>query len=219
MRKWDKWKRTTTITTTRVVPWSLADGHRQKGSNFLCALRWSIPFLSVFNSNGIFSVTSFNFQKPKHFLIFHLENFRSSFQPGGGGGIIKSFIFRNSSKWPRSGTKKGLVDFSTFVSVSASAAFSLKPLYFELTASNSFNLMEGKNLFKKVFRSFCVFLSLFLSVVGGFSIDRIIFNWSTSQKKMIKLRSSTAHVVANSESFLLRPQQLIEWGIVQLIHR
>ena len=53
------------------------------------------------------SVTIFNFQKPKHFLIFHLENFRSSFQPGGGGGIIKSFIFRNSSKWPRSGTKKG----------------------------------------------------------------------------------------------------------------
>ena len=214
MRKWDKWKRT----TTRVVPWSLADGHRQKWSNFLCTLRWSIPFLSVFNFNED-SVTIFNFQKPKHFLIFHLENFCSTFQPGGGGGIIKSFIFRNSSKWPRSGTKKGLVDFSTFVSVSASAAFSLKPLYFELTASNSFNLMEGKNLFKKVFRSFFVFLSLFLSIVGGFSIDRIIFNWSTSQKKMIKLRSSTAHVVANSESFLLRPQQLIEWGIVQLIHR
>ena len=62
MRKWDKWKRTTTITTTRVVPWSLTDGHRQKWSNFLCTLRWSIPFLSVFNFNED-SVTIFNFQK------------------------------------------------------------------------------------------------------------------------------------------------------------
>ena len=33
MRKWTKW-RTTTTRTTQVIPWSLADGHRQKwGTN------------------------------------------------------------------------------------------------------------------------------------------------------------------------------------------